>query len=100
MKEVSIEHGLLENFFQAIQNDFRIGKTHIVIYTSILYHWRRLGSPTPLKVFSREIMAIAKIEACSTYHRCLKDLDSFGYLRYQPSFKKNEASSLFLGNEF
>jgi len=86
----------LAEFFQAVQSDFRISKTHIAIYSSILYCWQTKGQPTPLKVFSHEIMRIAKIEACSTYHRCLKELDSFGYLKYEPSFKKNDPSSLHL----
>jgi len=96
MKERCSTKEFLEQFFKAIQSDFRIGKTHIAIYFAILYQWERAGNPVPLKVFSREIMNIAKIEACSTYHRCLKDLDNFGYLQYQPSYKKNDPSKLFL----
>jgi len=86
----------LAEFFLAIRSDFRISKTHIAIYSSILYYWQTRDYPSPIKVFSHEIMSIAKIEACSTYHKCLKELDSFGYIRYVPSFKKNDASCVYL----
>src|SRR5690349_13395589 len=86
----------LAEFFTAIQSDFRISKTHIAIYSAILYYWQMNAQPSPIQVFSREIMQIAKIEACSTYHRCLRELHSFGYLKYLPSFKKNQASCLYL----
>ncbi|HWW43121.1 hypothetical protein [Pedobacter sp.] len=86
----------LAEFFSAIQSDFRISKTHIAIYSSLLQYWQMNDYPIPMKVFSHQIMRIAKIEACSTYHRCLKELDSFGYIKYVPSFKKNDASSVYL----
>lgn len=86
----------LAEFFTAIQTDFRISKTHIAIYSALLQHWQTHNHQTPIRVFSRQIMDIAKIEACSTYHRCVKELDSFGYIKYVPSFKKNDASCVYL----
>lgn len=86
----------LTDFFTAIEKDARIGTTHICIYAALLQYWHENGCANPLSAFSYEIMRIAKISAQGTYHRCIKDLHSFGYIRYNPSFKRNKRSCIFL----
>jgi len=34
-------------------------------------------------------MRIGKVSAQATHHRSVKDLHAFGYIRYEPSFKRN-----------
>jgi hypothetical protein len=31
-----------------------------------------------------------------TYYRTIKDLNDFGYLRYEPSYKRNQGSKIYL----
>ena len=86
----------LSDFFTAIENDGRISLTHIGVYAAILQHWKAAGCPVPLRLFSYEIMRVAKISAHMTWHRTIRDLNDFGYLRYEPSFKRNERSKVYL----
>lgn len=85
-----------KEFMKAIQNDGRIGATHIAIYVALLMCWRESDYPQPLIVYSYEVMKIAKIRAPSTYYSVLADLHDFGYLRYVPSFNKNRGSRIYL----
>ena len=86
----------LSDFFAAIEKDARISTTHIGIYAALLQCWHIRGCPNPLCAYSHEIMRIAKISAQATYHKTIKQLNEFGYIQYEPSFKRNQPSKIFL----
>lgn len=92
------ERRQLKGFFEAIQNDGRIGITHIGLYATLLQYWQENGFPKSITVFSYQIMDLAKISA-TTYHRCIRELSEYGYIRYEPSFKKNKGSRIFMNTE-
>ncbi|OYX82757.1 MAG: hypothetical protein B7Y83_13730 [Flavobacteriales bacterium 32-34-25] len=85
----------LSNFFSAIENDFRISITHIGIYAALLQFRTNKGFVNPIEAFSYEIMPIAKISAPYTYHKCVRELSEYGYIRYEPSFKKTQGSKIY-----
>ncbi len=82
----------LSGFFSAIEKDYRIGITHIGIYAALLQYRQEQGFINPVTAFSYDIMRIAKISAPATYHKCVKELSEYGYIRYVPSFKRNQGS--------
>ena len=86
----------LSNFFEAIRKDPRISITHIGIYAALLQCWKENEYINPIEVFSYDIMRIAKISASATYHKCIRSLHEFGYIKYEPSFKKNRGSRIYL----
>jgi hypothetical protein len=86
----------LSDFFAAIEKDARISITHIGIYAALLQYWYKSGCQNPLCAYSYEIMQIAKVSAQATYHKTVKQLDEFGYIRYEPSFKRNQPSKVYL----
>ncbi len=86
----------LSDFFLAIENDCRISITHIGIYAALLQYWKEQQYVNPLQVFSYEIMGKAKISASTTYHKCIRDLSDYGYIRYIPSFKRNQGSKVYI----
>jgi len=85
----------LSNFFEAISQDGRISITHIGIYAALLQYRLINGFTNPIQVFSRQIMELAKISAPITYHRCIRELSDYGYIRYAPSFSKKEGSTIY-----
>ena len=85
----------LSDFFNAIAGDPRISITHIGIYAALLQYWSEHHFENPVQVFSYEIMQIAKISASTTYHKSIRDLNSYGYIRYEPSFKRNKGSKVY-----
>jgi hypothetical protein len=76
----------LSDFFFAIAKDARISTTHIGIYAALLQYWQEHDCNNPIK----------KISAQRTYHRRVKDLNEYGYIRYEPSFKRNSPSKVYL----
>ncbi|WP_413998143.1 hypothetical protein ACMDB5_10120 [Flavobacterium sp. W1B] len=85
----------LSEFFSAIEKDYRISITHIGIYAALLQYRTDKGFTNPIQVFSYEIMHIAKISAAATYHKCVRELNEYGYIRYEPSFKRNQGSRIY-----
>ena len=86
----------LEIFFEAISKDARIYSTHIGLFAAILHYWQLNGFPKPVRAYAHEIMPLAKISASTTYHRCIRDLHDFGYILYEPSYKRNQRSNIYL----
>lgn len=85
----------LSDFFLAIERDFRISTTHIAIYVALLQYRAGKGFINPIEVFRHEITPIAKVSSAYTYHKCIRELSEYGYLKYIPSFKKNQGSKVF-----
>ena len=84
----------LSNFFSAIENDCRISITHIGIYAALLQYWSEHHFENPVHVFSYDIMRIAKISASTTFHKAIRELSEYGYIKYEPSFKRNRGSKV------
>lgn len=95
MMETSIS---LSDFFSAIENDCRISITHIGIYAALLKFRmdKGWGIKKPIEAFSYEIMHIAKISGANTYHKYIRELNEFGYIKYEPSYKNNQRSRIYL----
>lgn len=86
----------LSDFFNAIAGDPRISITHIGIYAALLQYWSEHDFQNPIYAFSYEIMNMAKISTSTTYHKVVKELSDYGYIKYEPSFKRNKGSKVFM----
>lgn len=87
---------LLSAFFESIEKDFRIGSTHIAIFSALVQFWIQKGMVNPIQAYSIEIQKIAKIMSPKTYHKCMRELHEYGYLFYVPTKNKNRRSSIYL----
>jgi hypothetical protein len=85
-------------FYNAIEEDTRIGSTHISIYMALLQQWNLSGGKSPVEIERKEIIKAAKISARHTYNRCMNELREYGYIRYQPSSNVFIKSSVILIN--
>lgn len=85
----------LSSFFLAIEKDFRIGTTHIAIYAALLQFRIDKGFINPVQAYSIEIQNIAKIASPKTYHKCMRELNTYGYVIYLPTKNKNKRSKIF-----
>jgi len=86
----------LSGFFEAVSKDGRITIGHIGLYAVLLQCWQDNQFQNPVMAFSHEVMSLAKISARATYFKCLNDLNDFGYIRYERSFKRNKRSCIYL----
>ena len=85
----------LSSFFVAIANDFRISSTHIAIYVALVQYRIDKGYSNPIEVFRCEVAHLAKVSSPYTYHKCVRELSDYGYIRYQPSYKKTKGSRIY-----
>jgi len=86
----------LTDFFTAIAKDPRIGVSHISLYCALLQNCNEPGRDSVIPIVGAEVMKAAKISGLGTYHRCIRDLHDYGYLRYQPSYNHRKKSKVYL----
>ena len=77
---------LISDFIESIKEDPRISMAHISLYVSLVTYCYANGRANPLCVFSKEIMPASKISGVATYHRSIRELHAYGYIKYVPSF--------------
>ena len=86
----------LSGFFQRVADDNRLNPTHVSLYMAIFQFWNAGRFQNPVSISRQELMRISKISAKATYHKCIKDLHSFGYIQYLPSFNPFKGSLVYL----
>lgn len=85
----------LSNFFAVIASDNRISVNHVSLYMALFEVWNRNDFINPVSITRRDIMLTAKITR-TVYHRCIKELHDYGYIRYIPSFHPILGSIVYL----
>jgi len=76
--------GALLRFINKINTDSRLCKSHVSIMMAILGIGEKINAP--FHVSRREIMASSQVKSKVTYHKCIRDLQTFNYLIYNPSY--------------
>lgn len=76
----------LSQFYLRIKDDNRISTTHISLYMALFEYWNLNHFRNPVFITRFTLMQVAKISGFATYHKCIKDLNDFGYIQYLPSY--------------
>lgn len=83
----------------ALGRDKRVSVWHVGIYAAILQLFYKGNLHNPVSITRRKIMQIAHIGSIATYHKCLKELERYGYITYVPSFHPRIGSKIFLATD-
>ena len=59
--------------------------THVSLYNALFVCWQRSGYNNPFPVSRRMLMSYSQIASTATYHS-IKELETFGYIHYYPSY--------------
>lgn len=86
----------LTSFYSAIKSDPRIGTTHISLYMALFQFYNLNKLSNPIAITRTAVMEVAKISGLATYHKCMKDLNDFGYIKYEPSYNPAISSQVVL----
>jgi len=78
-------------------SDKRIGVWHISLYLALLYRWHENEYVNPIQITRREIMKLAHVGSNVTYHKLIKQLQEFEYIKYLPSYHPTLGSQVYLG---
>lgn len=84
----------IDLFLKMAARDDRLLTTHLSLFGAIFYHSNHEFPYGEFRVCRRELMMFSKIKSKATYHKCLSDLDSFGFIKYQPSFDPFKSSTI------
>lgn len=93
---VSTELTGYSNLVRRMGTDNRVLATHVSLFTALFIFWQRDGFVSPFAITRKTVMAFSKIASVATYHKCIRELDKYGYIRYQPSFHPAKGSLVYL----
>jgi hypothetical protein len=88
----------LTGFFEKVATDKTLNPTHVSLYMSLFQFWNCNRFKNPISINRDEVMRISKISSKATYHKCLKNLHSLGYINYEPSYNPFKGSHVYLFN--
>ena len=86
----------LTNFYNGIKDNNRIGTTHISLYMALFQLYNVNDFCNPVEITRVLLMEMAKISGLATYHKIIKQLQEYGYIRYEPSFNPTISSAVWL----
>jgi hypothetical protein len=88
----------LTGFFDRIVKDRQLNPTHISLYIALFQYWNVNRFQNPISITRDEIMRISKICSKATYHKCMRELNDKGYIKYEPSYNPFKGSMVILFN--
>ena len=75
----------LTAFLQKVKSDNRLNSSHVSLYLALFHYWNLNMFENPISVSRAQMLELSRIGSQHTYYKCLKELHSFGYIRYFPS---------------
>ena len=87
-----IQH--LNGIFEKFAIDKRLNPTHVSLYFALFTLWNSHFFRKDFFINREEVMLLAKIGSKSTYHRCIKQLSHWRYIKYEPSHNPFKGSRI------
>jgi hypothetical protein len=79
-------------FFVIAAEDKRLSTSHICVYLALCAAHGASNFQHPFPISRRKIMRACNIQGIATYHKCIRQLHLFGYIRYFPSYHPTQGS--------
>lgn len=76
--------------------DDRLNPTHVSMYLALFQMWNLNRFRNPVSINRGEVMALSKIGSLGTYHKCIRDLHNWEYLKYMPSKNPLKGSKVYM----
>jgi len=81
---------------QQLSQDNRLTSSHVSLYLALLIVWEQNSFANSFNITRKKLMCISKIASFTTYHKCIKQLEEYGYIKYSPNFNPVTGSKVFL----
>lgn len=75
----------IQQFYASIENDGRIGLSHISVYCALVYYCQTNACSNPFSIERKVVMKLAKISSRVTFSKCMTQLQEYGFVKYLPS---------------
>jgi len=93
-----MDTSVLIHYMQRLVSDDRIKPVHLLLSFAICDHWAHNQFQPVCQISRGLLMKSSRIRSTATYHKAIKDLQAFGYVRYYPSNHPTQASRIELLN--
>lgn len=83
----------LNAFFDHVRHDTRLTSFHVALYMALFHYWNVNRFISPISVPREDLMKLSAMGSKNTYLKSLRQLEDFGYIKYQPgsgNFFKNK----------
>ena len=87
---------IFKQFLLSVRRDSRITVWHIALMFGIIQLATCNDPLQPIFISRRQVMYFAHISSFVTYHKCIKELQEFGYIDYIPSYHPGIKSKVFV----
>jgi DNA-binding MarR family transcriptional regulator len=87
---------LVMRYVSLMSRDHKIKVTHMAMIIAIIQIGGISGLSRVVKISRKKVMEASHIKSTATYHKHLKDLEKFGYVKYEPSYHPLYGSSIIL----
>ncbi|NHM07639.1 transcriptional regulator [Flavobacterium sp. CYK-4] len=88
----------LTGFFNCITNEETIYPTHISLYLALFQSWNVNRFKNPITISRDEMMKASRIASKATYHKCIRELQLFGFIEYLPSYNPYSGTEVIMYN--
>ncbi len=94
MKTDTSKRGLI--YLDKICNDPRLNVWHISLLLAIIRLGYRQNESKIIRVSRSKLMALSHINTTPTYHKYFKELQIYGFIKYNPSYHPGYRSTVEL----
>ncbi|MET4141468.1 hypothetical protein [Pedobacter sp. UYP1] len=91
-----IQQHALSGYFERVASEDRFYSSHISLLMALFYYSDGDASEMSFQVSRPKLMRFSRIKSLATYHKNIKDLASFGYIEYTPSWHPQMGSQVRL----
>ncbi|MFD1315174.1 hypothetical protein [Namhaeicola litoreus] len=88
----------LNGVFYLFSKDARLNPSHISMYIALFRLWNINRFPKVFFIHRAEVMQLSRIGSQTTYHKCIRELDFWSYLKYLPSHNHFHGSRVKMFN--
>ena len=87
-----------EKIYHRLVCDKRLTVCHMSFCSALIYLWYCNQYRNPVPITRKKLMELAHINSIATYHKCIKELTAYGYIRYLPSYNYYLGSFIYLND--
>lgn len=90
------KHDQLTHFINRMVSDSRLKPVHISLSIALYHSWISSKFQYSYRVSRSILMKASRIRSRATYHKALKELQMYGYVKYLPSYHPVKASEVII----
>ena len=89
---------IFEALYDNLLNDKHLSVCLCSIYMALILMWHKNELANPFPVSRRGIMELAHVNSIVTFHKCICQLEVYGYILYYPSYSYYNRSTIYFDN--